>query len=152
MASAQPTPPSGLSPTHVHVQPQSTTLAHVSNCFQGIKGPQNSSPRGGNDQERHSTLMQKCRERGCASKKQPRAWLLEPSSELSACLTWVLSTSQGTTVPFNLQVRTLRFRGVKKPAPKLKLQRWNPNLALPGGLAPKLILFQKMLMPYWKIK
>lgn len=72
LASAQPSPPSGPSPTHVHVQPQPMTLAHISNCFQGIKGPQNSSARSGTDQEWHSTLMQREKEAAMSSKKQPR--------------------------------------------------------------------------------
>lgn len=46
---------------------------------------------------------------------------------------------------------TLRLRDVKKLAPNLKLQRWNPNLGQSDSPSPKLILFQ-ISMPYWKIK
>lgn len=58
LVSAHHHPPQAR-PTHIHVEPQPVTLAHISNRLQGVKGPQHGSARGGTNQEWHSTLWQK---------------------------------------------------------------------------------------------
>lgn len=56
-------PPYPLDPslTHVHMEPQSVTLAKISNGIQGVKGPQHGGTRGGTDQKWYRALSPKGR-------------------------------------------------------------------------------------------
>lgn len=67
-------------------------------------------------------------ERSCeVFSKATEILVIEPNSKLSAYLTWALSTLH-VTLSFNLQLRTLRFRGVKKKL-ATKLKRLSPGLS-----------------------
>lgn len=67
-------------------------------------------------------------ERSCeVFSKATESLVIEPSLKLLAYLIWALPTLH-VTVHFNLQLRTLRFRGVKKKL-AIKLKRLSPGLS-----------------------